>query len=349
MIRNTILSAKIARINSLRKELSEIQLHGKWRKDIFEKLSAIADVVFPERRDLTKEISEQFIKDIENFVQKNFSSQRKIDSSHVRNSIQTLQMLLKLLPLNKEAFKVVRKALSEKWDALNTIDEKSKEEANAQFAVARQEYKKIKDSLEEIGKAFSDKTLSLDVAEKQLDELEKAFFEARFPRDLFQEGKRLIYQIKSLLQDSYNQIQAKKKEAKEALKEEKEKAFIALKEELENLSQDTLFGASRRDEIEKIEEELSPHAFSTEQEEFIGVRLDLYKEKLLLAQEGLGDLSPEMLLAERQKRRKKAKLELEALRKKSAGSGMDFAIATHLAECLELINKRIKLIDSALR
>jgi hypothetical protein len=349
VIRNQILSAKIARINSLRKELSEIQLHGKWRKEIFEKLSAIADIIFPERRDLIKEVSDQFTKDVEVFVQKNFSSQRKIDSFHVRNSIQTLQMLLKLLPLNKEAFKAVRKALSEKWDVLNTLDEKSKEETNAQFAVAKQEYKKIKDSLEEISCAFSDKTLSLDDAEKQLDVLEKTFFEARFPRDVFQEGKKAIYQLKSLLQDSYNQIQVKKKEKKEALKEEQEKAFISLQEELENLSHDTLFGASRRDEIDKIEEELSLHVFSSAQKEFIEVRLDLYKEKLLLAQEGLGDLTPQMLLLERQKRRKNAKIELEALRKKSAGSGMDFALASHLAECLELVERRIKLIDSALK
>lgn len=341
---NKLLTSRATRINALRKELTASQPQGRWRKEIFDKLSKIGDEIFPKRRELIAQTSQSFQNDVQSFVQKNFYGQKQVDSNKMRHAIQAFQGLAKLLPLNTTTFKTTRAALSGSWDALNVMDQKSREEKNELLAQDRSEFDVMKEALNVAVQLFKEKSGSVTDLEKQLETFEKAFSAKRFSKDIFKEGKKLISDVKSLVYAEYDKVKEEHIKKSEELKKKREQAYQSALQLLEECSKDV-----NEKSVASLEDSLEKNILSSDEVEFLQVHLDLYKEKLLLDKEALNrDLSLEKIKADRQERRKKAKIHLDKIRQKSAGSGMDFAMANHLAMCLQIVKERIALIDEAL-
>ncbi|MFS8563779.1 MAG: hypothetical protein LVR00_05470 [Rhabdochlamydiaceae bacterium] len=66
------LNTMASRVNSLRKEIIKTEMRARIKNKFFERLSIVGDSVFPRRKELIKQVSEQFLRDLEAFAKINF-------------------------------------------------------------------------------------------------------------------------------------------------------------------------------------------------------------------------------------------------------------------------------------
>ncbi len=133
----TLLKTLISRLDALRKEVLAIDMRISHKNKILKRLSKLGDHVFPKRKELIKQVSDQFAGDVEAFAQGRFSD-GKTPYYVIRNEIKLLQAVAKVLTLNSQAFTKSRKFLSECWDKI-----KEKEtERRAQQGERSEEWKK---------------------------------------------------------------------------------------------------------------------------------------------------------------------------------------------------------------
>ena len=77
------LNAQASRISSLRKELLKTEMRIRYKNTFFQRLSAVGDNVFPRRKELLGQISQQFLCDVEAFIKKHFGHQPSSEMFYV--------------------------------------------------------------------------------------------------------------------------------------------------------------------------------------------------------------------------------------------------------------------------
>ena len=137
--RLTLYSRWTDRIPALRKELIATEMRIREKNALFKRLSAVGDRAFPQRKEFSEEISDRFLKVVEQFVSAHFSEEGYAAPFFVvKNEIKALQALAKTLTLTSKAFKEARISLSGCWDRVRASEKEKKEESRERQVADRE-------------------------------------------------------------------------------------------------------------------------------------------------------------------------------------------------------------------
>ncbi len=144
-----ILNAQASRINALRKELLKTEMRVRHKNKFFQRLSVAGDRVFPNRKDLIKQISQQFSENVDSFISKHFEDHNTYESFYIlREEIKAFQSLAKILTLNTQAFTQTRTRLSECLDRIKVEEKERKKERAQQRVIFKQNAEEIEQQIQ---------------------------------------------------------------------------------------------------------------------------------------------------------------------------------------------------------
>ena len=224
-----LLKALIARLNSLRKEMINIDMRISHKNRILKRLSKLGDVIFPKRKELIEQVSSHFSQDIKGFIELRFPSEaedssqdKSVPSYIIREEIKSLQAIGKNLTLNNQAFQEVRQLLSDAWHVI-----KKREALRKQDYIDRTKQQKnntsiIGKKIEELEALYEKK--EGDFQKNVLEEIDKIIEEMKglsFEKDVFH---KFMSSLKKMQKDIFHQIKGAK-ENKDSAKKEKIETF----------------------------------------------------------------------------------------------------------------------------
>lgn len=360
-----LLNAQASRINALRKELIRTEMRVRQKNKFFQQLSSAGDLVFPRRKELIKDISQNFIDDVESFVKDHFSREEYHESLfYLREEIKILQGIAKFLTLNTHSFTQTRMRLSESWDKIKNAEKERKKERAHQKGIFRQNAQNIQNKIQEFQASFAEGQLSTSAANEEIDEIFALMKSTDLGRD---EIKFLREELATARKPLLEKIKADE-EARNAADLERERhkkeKILQLRQNVENLltsaeSLDVEELVSQRDVL--LQEIVQAQMTKMEKQEIerslkpLKDMITEKKEKALLNlsdddRQALNQLKE--LLKQRKERRQDIKNQIESYRKASGSSGFDFekalAFNAQMAEekdRLERLNEGIKEIE----
>lgn len=360
-----LLNTQAARINAMRKELIRTEMRVRQKNKFFQRLSAAGDKVFPKRKELIKEISQGFISDIDAFIATHFNKEDFDDSLFaLREEIKNLQNIAKILTLNTHSFTYTRMRLSECWDKIKNEDKERKKERALQKTVFKKNFEESMQKLQEFKPRIEIDNFSPTEATKELEILIAQIRNIEYNRDeqalLKAEVQAFRKKIRDKVQEHeharISQDQEREKQRRQKVLEIKHQAEELLKNK-DDLDADQLesqrdvilssLNTSQMSKAEKIEVErlLKPlrDTISEKRESSLLMLSDDDRQSLLQLKE---------VLKQRKERRQEIKAQIDALRKMSGTSGLDFEQAMNInaqaaaeKERLEKINQGIQEIE----
>jgi len=244
-----VLGIAKEKLLSLRKEILRQDIRIGQKNKLLVKISQSGDLIFPNIKKLTKQLSLEFLQCIDQFVSDNFSlSGSKIISKELpfalKQQIKSFQDILKILPVSNDIYRKIRSILSQCWDLIS-CHEKQKREAFEKLR--EQENEKLTQLMEQLSQIevdsqvhkkteeFIKETKSLGLSK---DAMHKLWKEVGRLRDEFD-------QIKRKDEEKHCEIENKKKE------EDLEKVKISI-EILKVLSQ-----KAKRMKLENLERDFT--------------------------------------------------------------------------------------------
>lgn len=339
-----LLNAYATRINQMRKELIKTEMRISIKNKFFQRLSKMGDQVFPRRKELINQVSDQFVADVNAFIEKDFNQHYRNESPFFfRNEIKGLQMAAKVLTLNTQVFNQTRLKLSECWDKLKLHEKDRKKEFTQRKELRKSNSSEIKENIEVLLQNFLNGSLSATETQRNAESIVAKMRSV----DL---GKEELSELRQKLADLHAKISAKvdvevqeKKQAEIQRIEKKEGALRELKKKIElflesadELDIDQLI-EKRNALVAEIHSAAITKLDKMELEKGLKGLKDILadkKEKMLMAlpedrRQALEQLKE--LLSQRKEKREDIKQHLEVLRKKSkALSGLDFERAMQL-------------------
>lgn len=356
------LNVFASKINSLRKELIKTEMRIRKKNKFFQRLSSAGDKVFPRRKELIKEISQQFYSDVDAFIKNHFSRDLAHETPYIlREEIKLLQNIAKILTLNAQTFNNTRTRLSDCWDKLKEVEKERKHKR----AEKKQLFQKNKEDTEhkivELSKEIESKALG---PQDILQKIDSIYIYMRTVELGKEEIKSLRDQLQSIKQPILEQIE---KEAVARLDQEKERAkqkqlkFLELREEVESLlrsadtydlenlitSRDTLQSKIAQSSLIKVEK----NELETLLKGLREIIADKKEKKLfLLSNDARQDLSQlNEILKQRKVLRDEAKNQIETLRKVCGASGFDFVKAMEYQTQLNEEKERLQKMNTAIK
>jgi hypothetical protein len=343
-----LLSTLASRVNGLRKEVLKTEMRIRTKNKLFERLSACGDQTFPKRKELIKQISSEFLTDVEQFIQEHFQQENPSGPPlyALREEIKVLQSVAKTLTLNTHTFTQTRLKLSACWDSLKEKEKERKKELSLQKVAFKQNF----DACLEKITAFAE----LCKGEISSDEATRQYNEISAHMKTVELGREELRDLKDALQKARRVVSDRERlKEEEKLRREKE-SELALRAKINLLKQDLqeLFQKAEKEEAEtilhardalwetfgtlstsKTEKQIIERLFKQ-----IKDRVNEKKEKTLMAlsEADLQSLEKlKALLEELKERRSEVKTQLEGYRKAIGGSGFDFEKAMHYRELIE--------------
>lgn len=358
----SLLNAHAARVNTLRKELIKTEMRIKHKNSFFERLSKVGDKIFPERKELIKQVSDKFEADVRGFVDHFFGGKNEhVPTYYLRDDIKHLQNLAKILTLNSQAFSETRKKLSECWDNLKQMDKDRKKEIQSKRESVKKSTEECLSKIEAVSLSFKEAQISPSECLEKADEV----FKELKSLDLGKEELRTIRdRLSSLKKEAQDKIREKQDEK---LRHEREKALKKQEavSELEKRVEDALTGkemASLSDlkqnalELKESVKDLLGASGKESQDMLKKIRtLDEWvtekEEEALLNISGEGKDSLKSLrdvLDQKKKRRSEIKEGIEKLRKEAGSSGFDIGKALVQQEQIQIEKERLERADGAI-
>ena len=345
-----LLNTFAARINSLRKEVMKMEMRIRHKNKLFKSLSSAGDQIFPRRKELIKQISSEFQKDIEEFVAINFSSSPNSPYYILRDDIKHLQNIAKILTLNTKCFTTTRLQLSKCWDQIRELDKERKHKMEEKRKVFEESIKFIEEKIEAFAKEVHEKLTFKEVKEKSkviLKEMQTVKLrrgDVRYLKQKILEVEKPFFEKEKKEKDEIKRVELEKKQKRqEEIDLIKQKATALLQDE-ENVDENQM--ASLLDEIEKSIGQLE----LTKAESLILKRLikpikdmlEQKREKSLISDEKKVDfVELKSILEKRKQRRVEIKQQLEKYRKALGGSGFDFEKAMMYREMIDVEKQRL--------
>lgn len=353
-----LLNAQAARINALRKELIRTEMRVRQKNKFFQKLSLAGDSVFPKRKELIKQVSDQFIADVDGFIQNHFN-----DSNHeklfiLREEIKALQSMAKMLTLNTHSFTHTRMRLSECWDKIKGEEKERKKERAHQKVLFKENFDQAMQELQSFKNDFP--TLSITEASKRLDEMGHRFRNLELSREERQVLKNAYQEARQPILDKANADQAARQLQEQEKEDKRKNSILEIKRQIESLytnskslSVDEL--TQQRDAIlETLNTTSTNKVEKLEIERQLKPLRDLILEKKESELLALSDddrqsiLQLKEVLKQRRERRQVIKDQLDALRKTSGNSGLDFEQAMNYNEQLAAEKERLEKINQGI-
>ena len=364
-----ILNVHASRINALRKELIKTEMRVRHKNKFFQRLSLVGDKVFPRRKDLIKEISTQFMTDIDTFITVHFSSEEAPYSLFAfREEIKALQGIAKILTLNTQSFTATRTRLSECWDKIKRLEKERKKERAKQKNVFKQNFDDVMEKIREFNQVFQTGSLNIQAGNQQIDQIVSMMRGVELGRDELGALRSELNNSRKLIQDKIKaeeQVRQHHEQEKDRAKKER---IIGLRVRIETL----LANIDARDidsimaERDAILEEIQIAPASKIEKQDLERQLKPLKDAItekkerallnLSADDQQSLLQLREVLKQRKERRQEIKNQLEVYRKASATSGFDFEKAMSYnaqineeKERLEKINISIEEIEDKIK
>ncbi|CDR33573.1 hypothetical protein [Criblamydia sequanensis] len=331
-----LLNAYAARINNLRKELIRTEMRIKHKNKFFQRLSQAGDKIFPERKQLIKEISEQFIKDINGFVDAHFKEGAHEPSFVLREEIKSLQGIAKALTLNTSAFTETRTRLSECWDKLKNADKERKKERAKKRDAIKSNYDEVIQKITETEALFNESQLNPDAFMANLDEISSSMRHMELGREEIKELKDRLTKAKKPALTLLKQREEDKQKAEKEKAEKRLQAILNLQQSVDEFIKKA--EALSLDEIRQSEQQITSSiqesGLSTKDQNDLIKKMkglkDIISEKeeealLAMTDDDKNALNTlKEVLEQRNKRRNEITEQLKKLRKAAGSSGLDF-------------------------
>lgn len=354
------LNTQASRVQSLRKELTTVEMRARSKNDFFRRLSAVGEQLFPRRRDLIKTVSEQFQSDVDLFA-KGFAQKEALSKNvrQARDEVKLLQSFAKSLTLNQKAFAHARTTLSSCWDTLKGLDQERHAQMNAQREEWSTQAKALADKIQAFSDAYAAGGMSVREAEKALNELQDAIQENEVGRDLVRSLQRMVRQAAEPVVKQQAADEAAHRERIKKEQEELASAKTALFKQLELLEKDQEIAISACEEVLSAIRERGAILSWTKQERMQFDRLIRKMNDQLAArkEDSLLDLSEDTkaklislkdILKKRALRRQEIRERLQELRKEEGMSGLDFERAITLRGLIEDERAQLTQIEESL-
>lgn len=350
------LNTFASRINVMRKEVIKTEMRIRHKNKFFEQLSAAGDLVFPKRKELIKNVSEEFMQSVAAFIQAHFSEVDETPLFILREDIKALQSFAKMLTLNTQAFSETRLSLSECWDQLKEREKERKKEVAAKKVVFKQNFDLVMEKIQELAKNCAqginpeDEKTQVNAILELMKGVELGREEVKALRDAIQIAREpLLQQQKE--EELKRQEQAREFEkAKKAKQEDFKTKFQTVISETETLDLETLLLKKEELLVEleqlglsKVEKPLYERLFKQLKEKIEEKREAAILNLSEADQQTLVELKN--FLEERKQERLSIKSSLENYRKLLGGSGFDFEKAMQLREMMENEKARLDKIN----
>jgi len=355
------LNAFATRVNALRKELIKTEMRIRFKNKFFQRLSQAGDRIFPRRKELIKEVSQVFSRDIEQIIETHFKEGAFTHPFYVlRDEVKALQTLAKSLTLNTQAFNLTRKSLSECWDRIKKFEkEKKKEKAEVKSAF-KENGNLVEEKIKEVESRLSQESASAEpINDKEalslVEEVSQFMKNIQLDRDDVKAFRSRLSLLKSSITDK---IEAVEKEKRVRVREAEKQRQGEITAALQNLSslKETL-GSLKVDQVEtKIGEIRSTFEAQgptkTESFEFdrlirsLQDALALKKIDNLPADDKAAYGELQKLLKSCQARKKEIRDQLEDYRKSAGSTGLDIEQAFKRQEVIEHEKGRLAQVES---
>ena len=167
-----LLNTLAARVNAMRKEVVKTEMRIRIKNKLLDRLSICGDRIFPRRKELIKKISQEFMNDVDQFIESYFQDEefKDLHLYSLREEIKQLQSIAKVLTLNTHAFTETRVKLSNCWDKIKNREKERKKETQ----LKRQEFKQNFDLVMQKINPFAEACMAgmpVDECNKQADEI----------------------------------------------------------------------------------------------------------------------------------------------------------------------------------
>lgn len=365
-----LLNVYASKINSLRKELIKTEMRVRKKNKFFQRLSSAGDNVFPRRKELIKEISQQFTHDVEAFIKTHFSRTdfQKESPFILREEIKRLQNIAKILTLNAQSFTYTRTRLSECWDKLKDLDKERRHQRAEKKLILLKNSEAVEKKISDLSEELTSKTVPTYEALEKLDSIISFMRSVELGREEISKLRQEITKIRQPIQDKIVQEAALREDQERERAKLKQQRFLELREEVE-----ALIKAAKTYEVEQLIEvknnlqiKISQSSLIKSEKEFLEKLLKPIKEMivekketglLLLSSNEPNNLSQlQEALIQRRTLREEVKSQIETLRKAHGASGLDFVKAMEIQtqlneekEHLQKMNQAIKEIEARLR
>lgn len=361
-----LLNLYAARINSLRKELIRTEMRIRQKNKFFQSLSQLGDQVFPDRKELIRAISDMFMKDVTDFVEGYFSEEN-FDEKEVRRSvflfrteIKNLQMIAKVLTLNTHAFSATREMLSGCWDKLKGMEKELKKEYAEHRQKSSENAVGLQQQIEAFMKEQSENPLSMEEGMKMLDVFSREMREVELTRHDVHMLKDLLRQAREPFEARRDIAEQERRQKDAEFEQARQERIEKFKKQLESLQQSVAQGAieSLKQEFEEVRKALPALSITKAERQHLERSLKMIRDQITERQSqavlslsaddraALEDL--EMILEQRNERRKEIKTQIEEYRKIMGGSGLDFEKAMRYGELMEDEKKTLSKIDESI-
>tara|TARA_A100001015_G_scaffold304624_1_gene396105 strand:+ start:634 stop:2487 length:1854 start_codon:yes stop_codon:yes gene_type:complete len=350
-----LLNALASRINSLRKELIKTEMRIRNKNKFFQRLSTTGDSVFPDRKRLIKEVSDRFLKDVETFVKKSFSSDQ-LDGPifYFREEIKALQSLAKVLTLNTQSFTTTRAHLSKSWDKIKNFEKEHKKDRARKKNEFKENYTQLRDELLTIKKEFEENKTSLEQASNQVHQLSTKARATQLGRDEVQKFRKELGELRQELKSKQKEEEQLLIQQKKEVEKKRQEKIHSLKSKIENLVRCAPNMALEEIEGQKQEvlQEVESSSLQNYEKQSLERSLkplkdivaDIREQKLLKLPENDKEALEQYqtLLKERLERRKDIKAQIESYRKACGTSGLDFEKAMSYNQLMNEEKERLK-------
>ncbi len=342
-----LLNTLASRLNGLRKEVIKTDMRMRFKTKFFKRLSEIGDHIFPKRKQLIDQISQEFQKDIEQFVERHFQGDQVVGAPYfaLREEIKALQGMAKILTLSSGVFNRTRLSLSECWDKIKVLEKEHKKEINAKRQVSQDNRTLIEKKIQEL--ATKSAELPLQELDRAIEEISREMRDVELHRaDVF-----ALRDMLSNLRAPHLAAQVEKSKALEEAEREKlrlkRERVLEVKEKIATLLKD---GAAMTLELfeeasSALKEEVKQlNANKIDQQQFDRLLRQLKdllsecKEKSLLNlneddRNALENLRT--VLDQKKKRRQEIKEQIESYRRALGSSNLDFEKGMLYSEQME--------------
>lgn len=356
------LNTLASRIHAFRKELIKTELRIGTKNKFFHRLSAIGDQIFPKRKELIKQISDQFSQDVSEFIQKNFENKgTKQPPFALKEEIKTLQMVAKFLTLNTQSFNATRLQLSECWDILKNSEKERKKQFAEKKAISKQNAEPILAKIQAIQEALQKEELSPNDANSELDMLLSEMRRIDLDRDDVKLLKESIAEARKPIQEFIVAQEEEKNKKEQEKKAQKLEKVEKLQEQIKELLK--IADSRSMEELQKEKEELSLEIQNSslnkvekqDLEKLLRPIKDLLtekKEKLLLSlpedqKAALSQLKE--LLAQRKEKKAQITTQLDQLRKAGGFSGLDIEKAMEHTQLVKAEKEKLEKITLGIK
>jgi hypothetical protein len=355
-----ILNTLASRLNSLRKEIIKTDMRIRFKTKFFKRLSDLGDRIFPKRKELIEAVSNEFSKDVEQFISTHFKEEEVVGAPYyvLREEIKGLQGMAKLFTLNSGVFTRTRLLLSECWDKVKVLEKEHKKEILEKKQASSEQRQSVQtkiDALKEksIEMAIGDLNVAIDEIMTEMRTISLQRDDVRFLKD-------------ELMKLRAPHLAAQEQKAKELEEAEKEKLRIKreklnqLKEKIASTTK--LAEKMELDELVKVFGEIEAELAAVEASKIEKQQIErtLRPMKDLLAdkkEHSLLNLSEDdkktlenlrHVLQQKKQRRQEIKEQVEAYRKALGGSNLDFEKAMQYRELVEQEKERLEKANAGI-